>query len=69
MAQPDEPGRVIYQRAANGNRRRPISVRLAGPGRDLIRERADAECRGVESEWVRRALRYAAQNMPKGWQG
>lgn len=69
VSQPDRTARVIHRRSPNGTRRRALSVRLGDGGRDLIAQRAQAECQGVESEWVRRALRFAAQNMPPNWNG
>lgn len=43
-----------------------LSVRLAKPGVDAIKDRAEDE--GVDrSEMLRRMLAYATRNMPKGW--
>jgi predicted HicB family RNase H-like nuclease len=49
-------------------RRKPFNVRLTKAARAIIANRAEQE--GLtESEWARRALKYALGNMPVGWTG
>lgn len=47
--------------------RRCLTTWISGQGYDLLRQRADAEENGNLSALVRRMLRYASVNMPKGW--
>ncbi len=50
-----------------------VAVKLSVAGRQLIEERAAAECpprrdgQPNKSEMLRRMLAFAARNMPKGW--
>lgn len=61
------PSRVIHDRYPDGSRREIVQARIAAPARALIDERAAREAAGVRSEWIRRALKYAANYMPEGW--
>jgi hypothetical protein len=46
--------------------RRLVNIRISDAAREAIQRRAKDEDLS-ESEWARRALRYALGNMPKGW--
>lgn len=51
-----------------GPRRPPTVVRLSTEGLTLI-DRLAAETGMNRSEMIRRMLKYASINMPKGWTG
>ena len=46
---------------------RYLSGWISQRGYDLMRKRADEEADGNLSEIMRRMLKYAAANMPRGW--
>lgn len=47
--------------------RRCLTTWISKQGYDLLQQRADAEEDGNLSALVRRMLKYASVNMPKGW--
>lgn len=47
--------------------RRPLNILVNQAGYQLIAGRAKSEAAGNVSEMVRRMLKYASTNMPKGW--
>lgn len=47
--------------------RRPLNILVSQAGHKVIAGRAKDEAGGNVSEMVRRMLKYASTNMPKGW--
>lgn len=47
--------------------RRCLTTWISKQGYDQLRQRADTEEDGNLSALVRRMLKYASTNMPKGW--